>query len=270
MTVALLFILLLATPFAAADRAVAGHSDEALMAAAPLALLALFAILSSPSPLRIYDDAIELSRSRLARRLGKSKRLPLADAVNIFPTSYEDAGMRFSPFASAEGTAKHAGIGIEMVSGERFVVPFTPAVLNLRRHGTPAYDDALLAIRQARDKLGMPMVTKPPSYTQEQVDQMLREASRPLLAFPITVAGIFAPALLIPLLITLARRANPNLPEWAALTLVLVGLLPLLAVFGFVNLKSRRRAKLLHEVQKHRAHERERRTRASNPSSTAD
>jgi hypothetical protein len=257
MTVALLFVLLLATPFAAADRALAGRPEEAAMAVAPLALLALFAILASPSPLRIYGDAIEVSRSRMARFLGRPARLELSRAVNIYPTFYEDAGMRFSPFASAEGTAKHAGIGIETADGKRIVVPFTPAVLNLRRHGTPAYHDALQALRDARLAHSMPMVSKPPAYSKPQVDAMLIEASRPLLAFPLTVAGIFAPALLIPLLITWARGAVPDLPEGAALGLALVGLLPLFAVFGYVNIKSRRRASLLHEVQKQREHERE-------------
>lgn len=262
MTVALLLILALATPIAVADRLLAGRPVEAALALLPAALLIVFALLSAPSPLRIFDDAVEVSRSRLPRVLGVALRIPMAEIENVYPSFYEDAGMRFSPFASAEGTAKHAGIRLETRSGQKFMVAFTPTVLNLGRHGTPAYDEALDAMRKARGAAGMPLVAKPPEYTQHQVDEMLVQAARPLMPFPVTVGGIFAPALLIPLLFVLAGRILGAVPEGVALGLAGVGLAPLLAVFILVNVRSSRRAHLLHEVQKFREHVKERAKKA--------
>jgi hypothetical protein len=254
MTVALLFILALATPIAAVDRAFAGRLDEAAIALAPLALTVLFGVLTTPSPLRIEADAIQVSRSRIGRMLGARERYPLIEVVNIYPSFYEDAGMRFSPFASAEGTARHAGLRIEAQGGERMVVPFTPTVLNLRKHGTAPYHAALEAVREVCRRAGRPLVQQAPALSQEQVDEMLVETAKPLMAFPLTVGGIFAPALLIPGLALLwVRLAGPVSPE-ATAGIVLVGLLPLFAVFAVVNRRSGRRAELLHEVQKFRQH----------------
>ena len=258
MTVALLFILVLTTPFALGERLVAGRLDQAAVAALPLALTLLFGWLTSPSPLEITRQGIAVSRPRGARLRGDRGPYAWEDVVNVYPTFYEDSGMRFSPFAAAEGTAKHAGIRIEAKGGEKLVVPFTPTVLNLRRHGTPPYHAALEAVRQACAGAGRPLVQEPPNLSTAQVEEMLVEASKPLLPFPVTVAGIFAPALLIPGLAVLWGRAAGAVPPEGTAIVVAVGLLPLAAVFLLVNLRSGRRTHLLHEVQKHRAAERER------------
>lgn len=257
MTVALVFILALVTPLAAGDRLLAGRPDEAGIATVPLLLLLLFGYLAAPSPARVFEDAIEVPRSRVRRWTGAKRRFELAQVENVFPSFYEDAGMKFSPFASAEGTAKHAGIRVEARTGERYTLEFTPAVLNLRKKGTPAYRDALEAIRAARARAGMPMVATPPDLTEERAESMLIEAARPLLAFPVTVAGILSPALIIPLLLWAFGSSAGPLSDAAALGLALLGLTPLLAVFAFVNLRARTRARLLHEVQKWREHRRE-------------
>jgi hypothetical protein len=257
MTVALLFILALATPIAAVDRAFAGRLDQAAVALLPLALIALFGVLTTPSPLRIEADAIQVSRSRIARMLGARERFPLGEVVNIYPSFYEDAGMRFSPFASAEGTARHAGLRIELQRGERVVIPFTPTVLNLRKHGTEPYHAALDAVREVCRRAGRPLVQQPPALNQKEIDEILVGTSKPLLAFPLTVAGIFAPALLIPGMALLWGRLAGALSPEATVAVVLVGLAPLVAVFALVNLRSGRRAELLHEVQKFRQHRQE-------------
>ncbi len=265
MTVALAFILALAAPITAVDRALAGRLDQAALAAIPLGALFVFGFLASPSPMRIGADSIEVSRSRFARVLGARTRFPLAEVDNIYPSFYEDAGMRFSPFASAEGTAKHAGLRIETSSGEKVVVPFTPTVLNLRKHGTPPYHAALEAVGRACADAGRPLVTKPPAYSKEKVGEMLVEAARPLMPFPVTVAGIFAPALLIPALgLAASQLFGPVGPE-AVLLLSLAGLTPLFAVFVFVNVRGGRRARILHEVQKFRQHEKERELKPAPP-----
>lgn len=258
MTVALFFILAIATPLAAADRAFAGRADEAALALVPLALVALFGWLTAPSPLRVSNAWIEVSLSRAARMRGGKARYAWSEVTNIYPTFYEDAGMRFSPFAAAEGTAKHAGIRIEAEGGERLVVPFTPTVLDLRHHGTPPYHAALDAIERACAAAGRPLVKAPPNLTDAEVEAMLIESSRPLLAFPLTVAGIFAPALLIPALAVALTAAAGPLPPLGTLAVVVVGLVPLISVFALVNLRSGRRTELLHQVQKHRHAKRER------------
>ena len=256
MTVALLFILMIATPIAALDRLLAGRPVEGAYALLPLALLLLFAMASSPSPVLVYADRLIVSRSRLSRLLGAPTQFPWSDIESIYPSFYEDAGMKFSPFASAEGTAKHAGIRVEAADGARLTMEFTPAVLNLRRKGTAAYRDGLEVVRAARKEAGMPMVMKPPLLTDEQVDSMLAGAARPLLPFPITVTGIMAPALIIPALLTVVSPPG-GLSESAMLGLVGLGLLPLISVFVLVNMRSRQRALTLHEVQKLREFQRE-------------
>lgn len=258
MTVALLFILGLATPFAALDRLLADQPEQAAFAAIPLGLVVLFGWLTTPSPLRVRTDAVVVSRSRAARILGAKTTIRLSEIDNVYPTFYEDVGMRLSPFASAEGTARHAGLGIETSGGERLIVAFTPTVLNLRRHGTPPYHAALQAVRDACARAGRPLVTRPPPLSQEAVDRMLLEAARPLLPFPVTVGGIFAPAALIPALGWLTNRLWGPVPSEVLLAIALVGLSPLLAVFGLVAARSHRRAQLLHEVQKYREHLKER------------
>ncbi|HKZ58790.1 MAG TPA: hypothetical protein VJ547_02925 [Candidatus Thermoplasmatota archaeon] len=265
MTVALAFILALATPVAAGERVLAGRPDEAAAAMAPIGLLGLFAWLASRSPLRVSADRIEVPRSRFARALGARRAFALAEVDNLYPTYYEDVGMRLSPFASAEGTAKHAGLAVEATEGKRVVVEFTPTVLNLRRHGTEPYHATLAALRDACARAGRPLVRKPPSLTEAQAEAMLNEASRPLLPFPVTVAGILAPSALIPGLVwSLGQMLGP-LPPGPVLVAALAGLTPLLAVFAFVDLKSRRRADLLHEVQKWREHRKEAGARAPGP-----
>lgn len=257
MTVALVFVLVVVTPVAAGDRLLAGRPEEAGWATAPLLLLLLFGFLSAPSPARVFADAIEVPRSRARRWVGAPRRFEMAAIENVFPSYYEDAGMKFSPFASAEGTAKHAGIRIETTAGARYTMEFTPAVLNLRKKGTPAYREALEAIRAARARAGMPMVKSPPDLTEERAESMLTEAARPLLPFPVTVAGILAPAFLIPLLLWGVGAAVGPLDDGTTLGLAVLGLTPLLAVFAYVNLKARTRSRLLHEVQKWREHRRE-------------
>ena len=265
MTVALLFILGLTTPFAAGERVIAGRMDQAALSLAPLALVVLFGYLSSPSPLRITPEGIELSRSRAARLRGATGSVAWAQVTNIYPTFYEDAGMKFSPFAAAEGTAKHAGIRIETAAGEKVLVAFTPTVLDLRHHGTAPYHAAVEAVDDACKAAGRPMVTVPPGLSPEKAEAMLTEAAKPLLPFPVTVAGIFAPALLIPALAVLAARLiGPLAPEGTAL-LVAGGLFPLVAVFLLVNLRSGKRTDLLHEVQKQRQSDRERQAPGAGP-----
>ncbi len=260
MTVALVFVLLLVTPIAAGDRALAGKPVEAALAAIPLLLLLLFGFLTSPSPARVFDDAIEVPRARAARWVGARSRFELSAIENVYPSYYEDAGMKFSPFASAEGTAKHAGLRVETTTGDRLTMEFTPAVLNLRKKGTAAYREALEAVRRARAHAGLPMVRAPPDLDEERAEAMLIEAARPLLPFPVTVAGILSPALIIPLLLWAVGSWAGPVGDSAALGLALVGLTPLFAVFAFVNLRARTRSRLLHEVQKWREHVRETRT----------
>jgi hypothetical protein len=252
------FILGLGTPFALAERLGAGRPDQALAALAPLALVLLFGWLSAPSPLTVAKEGITVSRSRAARLRGAKTRFAWAEVADIYPSFYEDAGMKFSPFASAEGTAKHAGIRIETVGGEKVVMAFTPTVLDLRKHGTAPYHAAMDAIREACAALGRPLVQHPPALSPEKVDEMLIESSRPLLPFPLTVAGIFAPGLLIPGIAVLASALGAPLTPAGTAAAVVVGLLPLLAVFALVNLRSGRRTELLHQVQKHREAVRER------------
>jgi hypothetical protein len=270
MTVALLFILGLTTPFAAGERVLAGRMGQAALALVPLALVVVFGYLSSPSPLRIGAEGIEISRSRAARIRGAAQHLKWHEVTNIYPSFYEDAGMKFSPFAAAEGTAKHAGLRIETAGGEKLIVPFTPTVLDLRHHGTAPYHAALEAVEKACKAAGRPLVTAPPGLTPEKADAMLTEAAKPLLPFPVTVAGIFAPALLIPALAVLAAKAvGPVPPEGTAL-IVALGLSPLLAVFVLVNLRGGKRTELLHEVQKQRQSDRERQAHRGTPGPDAD
>jgi hypothetical protein len=256
MTVALLFLLALVTPIAAGERAVAGRLDEATVALLPLGLLIVFAFMAAPSPLRVSLGGIDVPRARACRALGARTSFPLEKVDNLYPTYYEDIGMRLSPFASAEGTAKHAGLAVEATSGERVIVQFTPTVLNLRRHGTEPYHAALAAVREACARAARPLVLKPPALTQEKAESMLVEAARPLLPFPVTVAGILAPAALIPGLVWALGSVLGPLPVNAVLATALLGLTPLLGVFAYVNIKSQRRARLLHEVQKWREHRR--------------
>ncbi|HEX9709999.1 MAG TPA: hypothetical protein VGB42_08565 [Candidatus Thermoplasmatota archaeon] len=257
MSVALVFILAVLTPFVVAERLLAHRPEEALWAFLPLLAILLFGYLSAPSPARVFEGAIEVPRSRLARWVGAQGRLEISAIENIFPSFYEDAGMRFSPFASAEGTAKHAGVRIETKEGRSYMLEFTPAVLNLRKKGTPAYHEAVDAVRAARRGAGLPMVGTPPRLTDGEAEAMLTRAARPLLPFPVTVAGVLAPALVIPLLLWAAGQWLGAVGEAVAMLVALVGLIPLIAVFAFVNVRSRGRARLLHEVQKWREHRRE-------------
>lgn len=252
MTVALFFVLALVTPMAAGERALAGRLDEAAVALVPLALLSVFALMSAPSPLRVAEGWIDVPRSRAARAVGGRTRFSLAEVQNMYPTYYEDIGTRFSPFASAEGTAKHAGLALEPTSGKRVIVQFTPTVLNLRRHGTEPYYAALAAVREVCARAGRPLVRTAPTLTEKEAESMLIEAARPLLPFPVTVAGLLAPAALIPALVWALGRVLGPLPVNLVLGTALFGLSPLLAVFAFVLSKSGRRARLLHEVQKWR------------------
>lgn len=263
MTVALLLILLLATPFAAIDAGARAGPVGALAACAPLFALLAFAALSAPSPLRIFDDAIEVSRSRASRLLGARTRYTFDEIENVFPSFYEDAAMRWSPFASAEGTAKHAGIRMELRSGERLTAQFTPTRLDLRKQGTQGYHLALAAVREGFARSGRRLVAKPPAYSEEEVHDMLLRAATPLLPFPVTVAGIFAPALLIPALYLAAAAVVRPVPDGLTLALALVGLSPLISVFGFVARRSQTRIELLHEVQKLKEHQREQTTAQS-------
>ena len=86
MTVALLFILGLTTPFAAGERLASGRMDQAGLALLPLALVLLFGFLSSPSPLRISEHGIDLSRSRIARMRGATGSVSWPQVTNIYPT----------------------------------------------------------------------------------------------------------------------------------------------------------------------------------------
>src|SRR5881409_859271 len=83
----------------------------------PFSLLALFVLLSRPSPIRIAAEGIEVSLPLWRRLLGARRYFPWDEIVNVYPASYEISGAFLSPFASSAGTLVHTGIALETASG---------------------------------------------------------------------------------------------------------------------------------------------------------
>ena len=215
----------------------------------PFAFLVLFVLVNRPSPTRIYYEGIEVSLPWWRRLVGAKRYYTWEEIENVYPASYEVSGAFLSPFASSAGTLVHTGVGLEMISGERMTVRFTPGAIRAFRGETEGFRRAMEAIRDVFRERGRPLVTRVKHYSDEEVLAMQKGARHPLLGLPTIILAFFLP----PVLVAVSLLAIP-LGPLASGTATSAAIVPPAIAIVITWKRSRRRNHALSEMSKFQEH----------------
>ncbi len=249
---ALLFLTIIVTAIGIPAAALSGLPLELwwLWIAPPLAVAGVI-LLGRLSPLRIYEEGLEIPLP-LWRRLGRVRRAyPYEEVVNLYPRLYYVSGAVLSPFAASVGTVEHLGLALELRNGQAVTLKFTPGIPEFARGEDKGYALVVEELREIFQKAGRPWVTQVRPYEAEEIDAMRRVAARTLLPFWVIVVAFFAPVVLMPgLFFLLTALGSPiELPQLALI--LIVGLSPPVAMLATSWRRSRRRHFYLKEISKY-------------------
>ena len=221
-----------------------------LWVAPPLAVAGAI-VLARQSPLRLYEEGLEIPLP-LWRRLSRARRAyRYGEVVNLYPRLYYVSGAILSPFAASVGTVEHLGLALELQNGQAVILKFTPGIPEFARGEDKGYALVVGELREIFQKANRPWVTEVHPYEAEEIDAMKRVAARPLLPFWVIVLAFFAPVGLLPgVFFLLTALGSPiELPQLALI--LIVGLSPPAAMLATSWRRSRRRHFYLKEVSKY-------------------
>ncbi|MFQ5918900.1 MAG: hypothetical protein ACE5I4_02485 [Thermoplasmata archaeon] len=221
-----------------------------LWVAPPLAVAGII-LLARLSPLRLYEEGLEIPVP-LWRRLGGGRgAYRYEEVVNLYPRLYYVSGAVLSPFAASVGTVEHLGLALELRDGRAVTLKFTPGIPEFARGEDRGYAMVVEELRDVFRKAGRGWVTSVRPYEADEIAAMKRVAARPLLPFWVIVAAFFAPVVLLPgLFFLLTALGNPiELPQLALI--LVVGLSPPVAMLSTSWFRSRRRHFYLEEISKY-------------------
>ncbi|MEE8232838.1 MAG: hypothetical protein V3R46_05910 [Thermoplasmata archaeon] len=249
---ALLFLTIIVTAIGIPAAALSGLPLELwwLWIAPPLAVAGAI-VLGRLSPLRIYEEGLEIPLP-LWGRLGRIRRAyRYEEVVNLYPRLYYVSGAVLSPFAASVGTVEHLGLALELQNGQAVTLKFTPGIPEFARGEDKGYALVVEELREIFQKAGRPWVTEVHPYEAEEIDAMKRVAARTLLPFWVIVVAFFAPVVLLPgVFFLLTALGSPiELPQLALI--LLVGLFPPVAMLATSWRRSRRRHFYLREISKY-------------------
>ncbi|MFQ6012630.1 MAG: hypothetical protein ACE5LS_03175 [Thermoplasmata archaeon] len=220
---------------------------------APPLLVGGAIVLGRLSPLRLYEEGLEIPLP-LWRRLGAVRRAyRYEEVVNLYPRLYYVSGAILSPFAASVGTVEHLGLALELQDGREATLKFTPGTPRFARGQDEGYNLVVAEFREVFEGLERPWVTQVHPYGAEEIDAMKREAARPLLPFWVIVLAFFSPVVLLPsLFFLLTGLGSPiDLPQVALI--LLVGLTPPAVMLFTSWRRSERRHFYLKEISKFNA-----------------
>lgn len=217
----------------------ARDADRTLIAwyALPLVATAWIMSLLAPSPTRIYEAGIEPSRSATMRWWRPFIRWD--ELAAVYPAFYDVTGAFVSPFASSDGKVTQMGLALEWPSGQKETVRFTPTRFTMWQAKSAGYTGALEAVRYAFDE--RPLVAEAETFTPQEAQRMMEEASKPFLPF-FAIVLLFASA--APVLWVLTRIGMPVLPA------MLIALIAPVAVSLRSYIQSQRRHEVLDRLSK--------------------
>jgi len=216
-----------------------------LLYAAPLAATALLYAVFFPSPVRIHALGIAPSRPLVAR--WRRPFVHWEDLAAVYPSFYDVTGAFVSPFASSDGKVTQMGLGLEWPDGRTETVRFTPTRFTAWQSRSRGYQGAIEAVRYAHGRLGRPLTSSAPRYSEDERRRLLDQATRPFLPF-FAIVLLFASA--APVLWVLVLL---GLPVEAALPVALAA--PLGVSLRSWS-KSRERNRILNRLSKAAEHER--------------
>ncbi|MFQ5986213.1 MAG: hypothetical protein ACE5KQ_02505 [Thermoplasmata archaeon] len=218
---------------------------------APPLLIASAIVFARQSPLRLYEEGLEIPLA-LWRRLGRARRAyRYEEIVNVYPRLYYVSGAVLSPFAASVGTVEHLGLALELNDGPEVTLKFTPGTPEFARGEDKGYAMVVGELREIFHTLGKRWVTEVHPYEAEDINAMKREAARPLLPFWVIVLAFFAPVVILPgVFFLLAALGSPIGLAQVALIL-LVGLSPPAAMLFTSWRRSKRRHFYLREISKY-------------------
>lgn len=231
--------------------------------AVPPLLVLLGILLNRPSPLRLYEEGLELPLPLWQRLAGARRARRYEDIANVYPRLYYVSGALLSPFAASRGTVEHLGLGLETADGREVVLRFVPGVPRFSEGQDAGYRLVSQELREIFAGLERPWVNRVPDYDPEEIRRMRRQAARPLMPFPLIVLGFFAPLALLPALYLGLVRLGVAVTAGTVLLLLAVSVSPTLAMLLTSWQRSRRRRHYLNEISKHAQHLREVREGAS-------
>ncbi len=217
---------------------------------APFLITLIAVVLARPGPIRIYRNGIQPSRPRVLRLSAKDRFLAFSSIKNIYPKPYYVAGAIMSPFAASVGTVEHVGLGLETLDGRTRVLKFTPSLPGFVRGESEGYRLAMAHLGEALSQNGRRMVTEVRPYSPEELDAMKRRALRPLMPFPVIVAGFFSPFATLSAGYLVAISLGLSLSGPVLLAIVAVGVLPMGAMISLSWWRGRLRHRLLDEISK--------------------
>lgn len=208
-------------------------------------------VLNRQSPLRLYEDGLEIPLPLWRRVVGVRRAYRYEEVVNLYPRLYYVSGAVLSPFAASAGTVEHLGLALELQNGREVTLKFTPGIPEFARGQDKGYALVVDELREVFQKQNKPWVTDVHPYETEEINAMKRKAARPLLPFWLIVLAFFAPVVLLPgLFFLLTALGNPiELPQLALI--LTVGLAPPVAMLAISWRRSRRRHYYLREVSKY-------------------
>ncbi len=214
-------------------------------------LITIFAVvLARPGPIRVYRNGIQPSRPRILRLPAGDHFLPFSSIKNIYPKPYYVAGAIMSPFAASVGTVEHVGLGLEIRDGRVMVLKFTPSLPGFVRGESEGYRLAMVHLQEALRANGRPMVTEVRPYSPEELDAMKRRALRPLMPFPVIIAGFFSPFATLSAGYLVAISLGLSLSGPVLLAIVTLGVLPMGTMISLSWWRGRLRHRLLDEISK--------------------
>lgn len=222
----------------------------------PLAAVVAWALLQSPSPIRIRTTGIEMSLPLWRRIARRPAFVPWLHVRNVYPATYEIAGAAMSPFASSAGTLVHTGLGLELRDGRRVTLKFTPGAIQAFRGESPGFTYAMEAVRKVFADLGRPLVTDVRAYSDEEVRSMHEEARQPLLGLATIVFAFFLPPTIVAGALVLFDALDIALDVLAVGAVFALAAIPPVASMAYTLKRSRRRNQLLSELAKFEEHAR--------------
>ncbi|MDX1534242.1 MAG: hypothetical protein R3291_01315 [Thermoplasmata archaeon] len=218
---------------------------------APPLLVGGVVVLGRQSPLRLYEEGLEIPLP-LWRRLAHARRsYRYEEVVNLYPRLYYVSGAVLSPFAASVGTVEHLGLALELRDGRAVTLKFTPGTPEFARGEDKGYAMVVEELRDVFRKAGRPWVTTVHPYQVEEITAMKRVAARPLLPFWVIVAAFFAPVVLLPGLFFLLTALGSPIEAPQLLLILVVGLAPPVAMLATSWRRSRRRHHYLKEISKY-------------------
>lgn len=222
----------------------------------PIAFVVVWALLQSPSPIRVRTAGIEVSLPLWRRILRRPAFVPWLHVRNVYPATYEIAGAAMSPFASSAGTLVHTGLGLELRNGRRVTLKFTPGAIRRFRGESPGFTYAMEAMRRVFADLGRPLVTEVRAYSDAEVRAMHEEARQPLLGLATIVFAFFLPPTIVAGALVLLDGFSLSLDVPAVVAILALAVIPPFASMAYTLRRSRRRNHLLSELAKHEEHAR--------------